>query len=115
MPYDFHRRIIGQQGKDVRAMMKQFDVNISIPPPEEHSDKVKVTGPPNNVKNAIEALQKKCEQLELEKEERVRYLFIDVTYLSTFTEVDIVLVILLYFYHYDLRKAVLCFKCVISF
>lgn len=71
VPYDFHRRIIGQQGKDVRAMMKQFDVNISIPPPEEHSDKVKVTGPPNNVKNAIEALQKKCEQLELEKEERV--------------------------------------------
>lgn len=71
VPYDFHRRIIGQQGKDVRAMMKQFDVNISIPPPEEHSDKVKVTGPPNNVKNAIEALQKKCEQLELEKEERI--------------------------------------------
>lgn len=52
-------------------MMKQFDVNISIPPPEEHSDQVKVTGPPTNVKSAIEALQKKCEQLELEKEEKV--------------------------------------------
>lgn len=52
-------------------MMKQFDVNISIPPLDEHSNHVKVTGPPNNVKNAIEALKKKCEQLELEKEEKV--------------------------------------------
>ncbi|XP_061189597.1 vigilin-like [Saccostrea echinata] len=71
VPYDFHRRIIGQQGKEVRSMMKQFDVNISIPPPEEHSDKVKVTGPPTNVRNAIKALQKKCEQLEQEKEEKI--------------------------------------------
>lgn len=43
------------------------------------------------------------------------YLFIDVIYLFIFIEVDIVLVILLYFYYYDLRKVVLCFKCVIFF
>lgn len=96
VPYDFHRRIIGQQGKDVRAMMKQFDVNISIPPPEEHSDKVKVTGPPNNVKNAIEALQKKCEQLELEKEERVLLhicpLLLRLTYFWSFYCISIIMI-----------------------
>lgn len=52
-------------------MMKQFDVNIFIFFLEEYSDKVKVIGFLNNVKNVIEVLQKKCEQFEFEKEERV--------------------------------------------
>jgi hypothetical protein len=28
VPYDLHRYIIGQKGKDVREMMTTFDVNI---------------------------------------------------------------------------------------
>ncbi len=28
VPYDLHRFIIGQKGKDVREMMTTFDVNI---------------------------------------------------------------------------------------
>lgn len=71
VPFDYHRYIIGAKGKDVREMMGDYDVNISIPPAEEHSDKVKVTGPPANVKRALEALQEKCDQLEKEKEDRV--------------------------------------------
>lgn len=71
IPYDFHRFIIGQQGKDVRKMMREHDVNISVPPAEEHSDVVKVTGPPANVRNALLALTEKCDQLEREKEDRV--------------------------------------------
>ncbi|CAG2229559.1 Vigilin [Mytilus edulis] len=71
VPFDYHRYIIGAKGKDVREMMGDYDVNISIPPAEEHSDKVKVTGPPANVKRALEALQEKCDQLEKEKEDRM--------------------------------------------
>ena len=71
VPYDFHRYIIGAQGKDVRRMMGDYDVNISIPPAEEHSDTVKVTGPPANVKRALQALLDKCDQLEKEKEDRM--------------------------------------------
>ncbi|KAK7477919.1 hypothetical protein BaRGS_00030828, partial [Batillaria attramentaria] len=70
VPYDFHRFIIGQKGRDVRRMMQDFDVNISIPPASENSDIVKVTGPPENVKRARKALEEKVIQLESEKEER---------------------------------------------
>ncbi|XP_052081432.1 vigilin-like [Mytilus californianus] len=71
VPFDYHRYIIGAKGKDVREMMGDYDVNISIPPAEDHSDKVKVTGPPANVKRALEALQERCDQLEKEKEDRL--------------------------------------------
>ena len=42
--FDLHRFIIGQKGRDVRKMMEEFDVNISIPPAEDRSDAVKITG-----------------------------------------------------------------------
>ena len=51
--------------------MGDYDVNISIPPAEERSDVVKVTGPPANVKRALQALHDKCDQLEKEKEDRM--------------------------------------------
>ena len=72
MPYDFHRFIIGQKGRDVRKMMQDFDVNISIPPADENSNIVHVSGPPANVKRAKQALEEKVEQLEKEQEDRVR-------------------------------------------
>ncbi|XP_060078333.1 vigilin-like [Ylistrum balloti] len=68
--YDFHRFIIGQQGKDVRRMMKEYDVNISIPPAMDHCETVKVTGPPANVRRALAALSDRCEELEREMEDR---------------------------------------------
>lgn len=70
VPYDFHRFIIGQKGRDVRRMMQDFDVNISIPPAADNNDMVKVTGPPENVKRARKALEDKVVQLESEKEDR---------------------------------------------
>ena len=75
VPFDFHRYIIGQKGKDVRRMMEQFNVNISVPPQDEHSDYIKVRGPPANVKRAADALADKVKNLELEKEDRVNALF----------------------------------------
>lgn len=51
--------------------MEQYNVNISVPPQEEHSDYIKVRGPPANVERAEEALAEKVKNLELEKEDRV--------------------------------------------
>lgn len=70
VPFDFHRYIIGQKGKDVRRMMEEYDVNISIPPAEKQSDIVKITGPRANVDQAKAALNKRVQQLESEKEDR---------------------------------------------
>lgn len=70
VPFELHRFIIGQKGKDVRKMMEDHDVNISIPPAVETSDVVKVTGPPANVAAARQALEEKITQLEGEQEDR---------------------------------------------
>ena len=50
VPFDYHRFIIGQKGKGVREMMKNFDVNISIPPAEDHSNVIRITGTPDKVR-----------------------------------------------------------------
>lgn len=71
VPFDFHRYIIGQKGRDVRKLMDEFNVNISIPPQQQQSDIIKVTGPPANVQRAEDALAEKCKTLELEKEDRM--------------------------------------------
>ena len=72
VPFDYHRFIIGGKGKDVRKMMQDYDVNISIPPPSENSNLVRVSGPPENVERARKALEQKVAQLDAEKEDRVR-------------------------------------------
>lgn len=71
VPFDFHRYIIGQKGRDVRKLMDEYNVNISIPPQQQQSDLIKVTGPPANVKRAEDALAEKVQALELEKEDRL--------------------------------------------
>ncbi|CAL1537044.1 unnamed protein product [Lymnaea stagnalis] len=70
VPYELHKFIIGQRGKDVRKLMQDFDVNISIPAAEEHSDAVKIRGPPANVRRAREAILDRVNQLEQEREDR---------------------------------------------
>ena len=46
-------------------------MNISVPPQDEHSNYIKVRGPPANVRRAADALADKVKSLELEKEDRV--------------------------------------------
>jgi len=70
VPYDLHGQIIGQKGKDVRQMMEDHDVNISIPALDLHSDVIKVTGPPAKVESARLALKKRVEELEEERKQR---------------------------------------------
>ncbi|XP_005104751.1 vigilin [Aplysia californica] len=70
VPFEYHKFIIGQRGRDVRKLMQDYDVNISIPPAEEQSDLVKVRGPPANVSRAKDAILERVNQLEQEKEDR---------------------------------------------
>jgi len=72
---ELHRYIIGQKGRDVRKIMSDCDVNISVPPVDVVSDVVRVTGSKLNVERARNALQLRVTQLEDEKEQRVRDLF----------------------------------------
>lgn len=44
IPYEFHRYIIGQQGKEVRSLMKECSVNITVPPSDQQSDIIVVSG-----------------------------------------------------------------------
>ena len=71
IPFEFHRDIIGQKGRTIRQYMDEFDVNISVPPSDQQSDCVKVSGAPGSVQRAIDALGEKVQSLEGEKQERV--------------------------------------------
>lgn len=71
VPYDLHRFIIGQGGKDVRNLMETYDVNITIPSAAEQSDLVVINGPPANVQKAKAALVERIEKLEEEKQDRL--------------------------------------------
>ena len=71
VPMDYHRFIIGNKGREVQSMMKEHDVNISIPSSDEGSDVIKIYGAPANVERAEKALEHKVKQLDDEKEERV--------------------------------------------
>mgnify|MGYP001792295786 CR=1 FL=1 len=52
-------------------MMDKHDVNISIPPSNQSSDIVKVSGVENKVVQAIAALEDKVKELEEEKKDKV--------------------------------------------
>lgn len=71
VPFEFHRFIIGQKGKDVRKMMEDHEVSITVPPPEEKSNIISVTGPPSNVQGAKAALEERCVILENEKQDKI--------------------------------------------
>jgi polyribonucleotide nucleotidyltransferase len=42
VPYEFHRSIIGQKGKEVREMMDRYDVHIVLSPADQKLDIIKV-------------------------------------------------------------------------
>ncbi|EFN61569.1 Vigilin [Camponotus floridanus] len=70
VPFDFHRSIIGQKGKDVRELMNTYDVHIMLSPAEEKLDYIKISGTPSCVIRAKEAILEKCETLKAEREDR---------------------------------------------
>ncbi|XP_032233771.2 vigilin-like [Nematostella vectensis] len=70
IPFDYHRFVIGPKGSNVRKMMDEFSVNISIPPAKDESDSVSVIGPRANVERAMKALEAKVAEIEAENEDR---------------------------------------------
>jgi len=54
----------------VRQLMEDHDVNIRVPPSEQHSDIIVVTGAKNNADSARTALLERLQELEKEKEDR---------------------------------------------
>lgn len=43
VPFDFHRSIIGQKGKDVKELMDTYNVHIMVSPVQEKLDYIKVS------------------------------------------------------------------------
>ncbi|CAH2073927.1 unnamed protein product, partial [Iphiclides podalirius] len=68
VPFELHRLLAGQKR---RELMQTYDVHILMPPAEENSDTVKVTGTPTNVEKAKQALADKIVEMEKEKEDRI--------------------------------------------
>jgi len=75
VPYEFHRYIIGQKGNGVREMMNKYDVNIRVPAADAKSDIILVSGVPSNVEAAKEGFVQRMQELEAEKEERLKRSF----------------------------------------
>lgn len=69
LPIDMHRSIIGRAGESVRKMMQDYDVNISVPK-DNASEDITVTGPAENVEQAVEALREKLADYEALAEDR---------------------------------------------
>lgn len=70
VPFDIHRWIIGQNGRDVRALMNRFDVHIELSPPEEKLDIIKITGAPSSIIEAKKAIDERVEEYEANRKDR---------------------------------------------
>jgi len=67
VPFEFHRFIIGKQGKGVRELMDAHDVNIKVPSSDSQSSIITLTGAPANVEDAKQALHDRVGELEQEQ------------------------------------------------
>ena len=72
IPFEFHGQIIGQKGSFIRQIMEDHEVTLSIPPPSEKLDVIKITGPSKKIDGARKALEDKIHLLEEERADRVR-------------------------------------------
>ena len=73
VPFEFHRYIIGTRGQDIRTMADKYGVSIEVPRSGLQEDTITVYGPVQNCESAKQALELRVQELEAEKEERVRY------------------------------------------
>uniref|UniRef100_H2ZHB1 K Homology domain-containing protein n=1 Tax=Ciona savignyi TaxID=51511 RepID=H2ZHB1_CIOSA len=71
VPYKFHRYIIGQKGLGVRKLMEDYDVTISIPPADQNSNFITITGVKSKLENAKAGLMERVKVIEQEEEDRV--------------------------------------------
>uniref|UniRef100_A0A8C4Q0Q1 Vigilin n=1 Tax=Eptatretus burgeri TaxID=7764 RepID=A0A8C4Q0Q1_EPTBU len=71
IPFELHRYIIGQKGTGIRRLMEDYGVNITIPPPEEKSNVIKIMGMVLNVERAEKGLMDRAKELQADQENRV--------------------------------------------
>jgi predicted PilT family ATPase len=71
VPFDLHRFIIGQKGREVRELMETYDVSITVPPASAASDTIKISGSKDNVERAKKAILDRVDKLEDEKQDRL--------------------------------------------
>ena len=71
VPFEYHRFIIGQRGREIRMMMDEYEVDIAVPQADMVSNHIVVSGPVRRVEQAKQALERKVQQLDAEKEDRV--------------------------------------------
>jgi polyribonucleotide nucleotidyltransferase len=71
VPFDLHRFIIGQKGREVRELMDKYDVSITVPPANASSDIIKITGSKDNVENAKTAIEERVVKIESDKQEKL--------------------------------------------
>jgi len=72
VPFDLHRLFIGRNGQEIRRLMEQFGVSIRVPPQEQRSDEVVVSGAPARVREAVAAIMARVEEFEEEARDKVR-------------------------------------------
>lgn len=70
IPNEFHRYIIGQRGREIRGLMDEYDVGITVPSSDKRSDIITINGPRKNCEEARQALERRRQELEAEKEEK---------------------------------------------
>lgn len=70
VPFDLHRSIIGQRGRDVRDLMTRFDVHIELSPQHEQLDIIKISGTIANIAEAKVALEERVRELEGDRRDR---------------------------------------------
>lgn len=70
VPFDYHRFIIGQKGREVRELMDTYDVSIAVPPSSDQSDIIRISGMRENAERARVGILDKVKQLDEEKQER---------------------------------------------
>ncbi|XP_046605985.1 vigilin [Neodiprion virginianus] len=70
VPFDLHRSIIGQRGREVKELMEKYDVHIMLSPAEQKLDFIKISGTPPCVEEAKEAILEKCKNLEAQRQDR---------------------------------------------
>ncbi|XP_055529154.1 vigilin isoform X2 [Wyeomyia smithii] len=70
VPFDLHRSLIGQKGRDVRELMNTYDVHIELSPQDQKLDVIKVTGAKACIDEAKIAIARRIEELEADRKDR---------------------------------------------
>lgn len=68
VPKHQHKVVIGAGGKNIREIIKEFNVRIRIPPEHEEDDAIVIEGQPEGVDKAAERVT----QIARLQEQRVR-------------------------------------------